>query len=171
MKRFRGFAVGVSVFGALALPAVAQAGGAFHNAGSGLCMSSLGTKTNGDGAVQWGCNGSSNQFWVARGGLLEGYALWNSGDGKCLADHSGGAYDGNWEVMWSCSSDNGTPDWTQQFEIITDRYHQQYWQIETLNSGFGPTSYCLTSNGSNTQGSPIVIHSCNSALNQAWWEG
>jgi hypothetical protein len=169
-RKFAAIAVAAAVLsGVVASTAQAQP---WHNAGSGLCMTSLGTKTNGDPAEQWGCNGSLNQWWYQPNGpWLEGLPIVNSGDHKCLNNRGGQSYDYNYETMWSCSADSGTPNWKEQYEIIPDRFHQSYWWIETLNSNYYPTSYCLSSLGDKTYGSTIAVYHCNSSLNQAWFQG
>ena len=83
----------------------------------------------------------------------------------------GGNYNHNYETMWTCSSDNLFLNWKQQYYIVHDRFHQRYWWLETLNSKYYPSSYCLSSLGVKTYGSLISVYRCNSSLNEAWWQG
>jgi hypothetical protein len=167
--RLRALLVAGVVLVSLAVPAFAQASGLLYNEGSGLCMSSYGTQTNGDPAHQYGCAYVNNQSWSAHQ-VFSAYDITNWGDGKCLNNRGGSNTDGNIETMWTCDNDLGTfqVDYKQSYWFIVDRYHTSYQMIETLKPDQTPSGYCLTSNGDQTWGSYIYTHTCDSSLNQAW---
>src|SRR6185437_9172816 len=121
---------------------------------------------------QYGCNGGYNQVWFERrieGVATTGTPLVNEGDHMCHNNYRGGNFNYNYETMWDCSSDTGNPlNWKQQYYVTPDRFHANYYWIETLNSNYRPSSYCLSSLGDKTWGSYIYVYACNSSLNQAW---
>jgi hypothetical protein len=148
--------------------AFAQTAGAFtgemKNEGSGLCMSSNGTHTNGMSAEQESCNGSANQSWVATTEALGGVQVSNDGDHWCLTNAQGAAFDGNAQTMWPCSpgiyfKDQYVPSGGGPgggFKLAADA------------TNLTPNGYCVTSNGATSINSGVVEHSCNTSPNQYW---
>jgi hypothetical protein len=170
--RLRTLVVVCVLAGTLVAPGLAQAAGLLKNGGSGLCMSSYGTQTNGAPAYQYSCGQVNNQTWTAAP-IFSAQDITNWGDGKCLNNRGGSNTDGNIETMWTCDNSLGLDqvDFKQSYWFIVDRYHTSYWMIETLTPSQTPSGYCLSSYGDHSVGSYIYTYTCNDSLNQAWqWQ-
>lgn len=137
--------------------------GEMQNEGSGLCLSSLGTTTDGTAAVQEPCNGgSNNQIWGATTEPLGGVQI-STSNNWCLTNAQGGASNGNPQTMWPCGGLNYKNGYYASgggpgggFKLAAD------------DSAFNPNGYCVTSDGNTGVGSPAVEAPCNYSANQYW---
>jgi hypothetical protein len=133
-----------------------------RNEGTGLCMSSLGTRTAGTVALQEVCNGSNNQYWYGEG-HIGGIYLKNNADGWCLTNRYGAATAYNYQTMWPC----GAPYYKQTY-LTSGGGPGGSFKMAALKSNLYPNGYCVTSNGDTRVGSPIVEQPCNTSPNQYW---
>jgi Ricin-type beta-trefoil lectin domain len=163
----------VAVIG-LGLMALTQNASAYlpsrlYNAGSGTCMSSLGTHTDGADAVLWQCNGSPNQTWVNAPASGGGTILMAAGDGWCLNNFRGRFANYNPQTMWPCNNTGGASNWKQSYYISGSGVARGYYNIQTVNSSDHISGYCLTSLGKRYNGALVEETPCNNrAPNQAW---
>lgn len=138
------------------------------NSGTGLCITSLGTHTDGAFAEQWTCNSNSlNQLWDVEGAWFGGDYIWNIGDEMCLTNHQGLIADGNPQTMWPCD-DSGNYDYKQSYFLGYPTGQLDVSNIYPYNSSDDPSHDCISSYGSHTVGSPILEYSCTKDSNQTW---
>jgi hypothetical protein len=140
--------------------------GEMSNEGTGLCMSSRGTQTQGAVASQEYCNGSGNQQWTGFQQGIGGIELSNIGDSWCLTNSGGAAANDNPQTMWPCHGNY----YKDEYFLSGGGPGGGSLRLAAETSAFQPNGYCVTSNGSTTAGSPVVEHTCNGSLNQ-WWSG
>ncbi|WP_035844169.1 RICIN domain-containing protein [Kitasatospora azatica] len=135
---------------ATAPSASALTSGALHNSASGLCLGIYGNiDTNGQDAIQWGCNGNADQNWDFTG-VGGGYYQLQNGNGKCLGVYARTSV----AIQWDC---NGNPD--QKWSIdSSDGYsarlkngYGQCLDITSPGSGNGAIAYALACDNSSEQ--------------------
>lgn len=157
--------VQVAVIGVFAIAFAADAAGwtgEMKNLNTDLCMTSGGTKTEGDAVYQWTCNGDANQSWFAEPQDLGGYTLVNEGDNWCLNDRGGAAYDYNLMIMWPC----GNVPYNERWYAAGGP--DNYFRMAVDASNFYPNGYCVTSGGQTSPGSDVYEYSCSDSWNQFW---
>jgi hypothetical protein len=77
----------------------------FENRHSGKCLGiASGSRLNGAQALQWTCNGDSNQYWLVRYTNKPIAEVKNWGTGKCLAIASGSLANGGLALQWTCNN-------------------------------------------------------------------
>jgi hypothetical protein len=137
--------------------------GQLRNEGSNLCMSSYGTHTSGDPAYQAACNNSNNQTWWLSSQGINGYEIHNTGDGWCLTNRSGAAYDGNWQTMWPCP---GTANYKEEYAYSGGGGVPLTFYPRTQN--LTNNGYAVSSGGNNNPGSVVAEYAANRSANQQW---
>jgi hypothetical protein len=157
LTRFAAVSAGLLLAGGTALAAAPSASaltsGPLHNSASGLCLGIYGNvDTNGEDAIQWGCNGNADQNWSFSSASGGGYSLTN-GNGKCLGVYASSSV----AIQWDC---NGRPDQTW-FIDNSDGYSAR------LKNGYGQ---CLdiTSPGSGN-GAIAYALACDTSSEQRWY--
>jgi Ricin-type beta-trefoil lectin domain len=138
--------------------------GQLKNQGTGRCISSLGTTTDGAPALQEACNGSNNQYWYAQLEPLGGVEVVNGAHGWCLTNAHGAASNGNPQTMWPCPS--GGPNYKETYHPSGGSGGSEKFAADS--SSYGYNGYCVTSNGDSAIGAPVLEHSCNTSPNQYW---
>jgi len=151
--------------------------------GSGWCMSSLGTHSNGAPAVLWACNNSANQYWINAPASGGGSILQNVGDEWCMTNYQGLSVNYNWQTLWPCDNTGGSSNYKQSYVVLGSAVSgpdgcnpkslaSTCYIIETVNSSDHVTGYCLTSNGARFNGAHVEEFACNNTQpNQAWKGG
>lgn len=135
--------------------------GVLTNKGSGLCLSSYGTHTSGDPAYQAACNNSNNQTWWLSSQGIYGYEVHNTGDGWCLTNRGGAAYDGNWQTMWPCPS---SQNYKEEYSYSSAGGITFYPRTANLQNN----GYAVSSGGNNSPGSVVAEYAANRSANQTW---
>jgi hypothetical protein len=174
--RLARFALSLALVAGLGMTVLAQHASAYfesriYNAGAGLCLSSLGTHTDGAPAEDESCNGSANQTWVAAPASAGGEILQNQGDGWCLNNYQGIFGNGNPQTMWPCNNSGGPSNYKQSYVIFGSHAVGGDYSIETVTSSDNVSGYCLSSYGYTSPGSEIYEFGCNTSANQAWEGG
>jgi hypothetical protein len=137
--------------------------GELKNEGSGLCMSSLGTHTDGAAAVQYSCDGSLNQTWYLSSLSIYGDYLVNSGDRWCLTNKGGAESNGNIQTMWPCP---GGAVYQELYAFgggggIPITFFPR-------DSSYKNNGYALTSRGVTTSGSHVEEWAADRGASQQW---
>lgn len=139
--------------------------GKMQNEGTRLCMSSFGTHSRGAPAHQWYCNNSGNEYWYLGAIGFAGFQVINGhGDGWCLTNRHGAAYNGNLQTMWPCPSG----------AVNTELYGLGGGQgipihLYPRTRSYRNNGYAVTSEGNRRAGSDIEEWRANPrAPNQQW---
>ncbi|MFF5230958.1 PQQ-dependent sugar dehydrogenase [Dactylosporangium sp. NPDC000521] len=106
------------------------------NVNSGKCLGMpAGNMTNGTKAVQWTCDGSSDQSWSIPGGVNDGiyYQVKNRvNPTKCLGVPGGSMVEGTQLVIWDC---DGSDDQFWTYVSYTDPNCPTQYSLKNLRSG------------------------------------
>jgi hypothetical protein len=137
-----------------------------RNAGSGLCMTSLGGGS-GQAVEQYPCNGSTNQTWWLYDN--SGYwFLWNEGSsggplgfphGYCLDDKYGDQDNYTPLIMYPCDA-GGTPEHFNGYATNP----QPDFEIRLTTAA----NECVSNEGNYATAAPMELFTCNHSPNQAF---
>jgi hypothetical protein len=140
----------------------------FQNVGSGHCMSDDGHTASGSLVGLESCDsGTNNQVWAVVGASGGGINISNLGNGSCLTNTDGAFVDGSPQSMFGCPS-GADSNYKNNYVAFAANDAGTQFHIETVTSNDGVSGYCLSSDGNNAAGAPVVESTCNGSANQTW---
>jgi hypothetical protein len=148
----------------------------WKNITDGMCLGIAANAYEGD-AVQWKCNGSTNQDWAWGGELgSTGFYQIVNGNNSCLGLAGGDHSNGTQVVGWQCYGTHDDQYWTwfddaglcttQSGDTIT-----YYFPIIDYldNTNTGGEEVVGVSGGSTSEGAKLVGYELNGDCNNQWW--
>jgi hypothetical protein len=131
------------------------------NDNSDLCLAIAGGSTeNAAAAIQWTCQGGTEQDWRLSRRTTAAYEIRNDHSGQCLAIGSASTAQGAEALQWPCRTATNDQAWAE----IPDT--AGYAALQNLNSG-----QCLAIGGaSTTAGQPAIQWPCRAATRDQHWK-
>lgn len=143
--------------GAASAPAAAVMYSQIVNYNSDLC---LGINQGTPNAIQWQCNGHTDQQWGSVRAVTSGYVTIKNLNNQCLGINQGSTAGGARAVAWSC---NNHPDQQWKVEQVGSALNLAY--LVNLGSGM-----CLgVYQGSTAGGASVIQWPCNGHNDQKWF--
>jgi Ricin-type beta-trefoil lectin domain-like/Ricin-type beta-trefoil lectin domain/Trypsin len=131
------------------------------NANSGLCLAiSAGSTETSARALQWTCQGGTEQDWRLAKRPSGGYEIRNDHSNLCLAIGSGSTTTGAQALQWTCEGDTHLE---QTWELVPGS-STGYYALRNANSHL-----CLAMGGGSTTAGQVAIQwTCQGGREQQW---